>query len=448
MGCFFFLALLLGFQDKEITVDESFRVGYIMLDVVAHDGEGMPVTDLTREDFVLKENRKKIGIEVFQTLDFRSPEEGGVPVAPEQHPIQQTMILLLDLQTAGLDIAKRTLAQLEGFLHDLETHDRLQIFIFSLDKGVISEGFTTEPLHALDDLVVFEEKILSDLRHNPSGVPFQTMADFEAELGTCLARERIAPGSENTKGAGMIGVCLESAHEVFMAHQARRTRKVLGVTEKLMLFLARVDGLKSMYLVSPGFSLRPGVAAASLVHSYRRQDGALTGRSPFSSGGLNATTGSTPNEDSDYTNLFARIPANLTLPTLSLDREFESISQIAMASRVVFHTFGLSKQYHKERKATTIAKGIRGEHAYVSYGEELIGGLRQLADQTGGSHTVTSDLQTSLQGTMNGHRFYYVLGYPMPKTRNKKFRQIQIACKRPGVTLGYRKGYTPASGRR
>ncbi len=437
------LLALTCFQEAKIKVDESLQVGYIMLDVTVGDSHGRPVTDLVADDFVVRENKKKIKVEVFQTLDFRPPGEGGPLVDPNEDPIQQTLILLLDLAATNPETALKTFSQLEAFL-EARHPSSLQIFIFSLDMGAITPSFTTDPSQALDDLILFQDKFFKNPRNLVRKKAFN-LATLETELASCLSRTRSAPGSEHVQGAGMIGTCLENAHDVFTTHQAIRTRKVLKVIGRLMSFLSRVDGLKSMYLVSPGFSLNAGESSARLVQAYRSQDGSVSGKSPFSNRGLNANLGNNPEEDSDFSNLFARIPSQLTLSTQSLVKEYQRITQLALASRVVFHTFGLSRQYRADRKASSVARAINVAHVYVTFSEEMGGGLSHLAHHTGGAFVMTNNPFTEIEKTLDKFRFYYVLGYVVPKGKKKKYRRIRVECKRPGVTLIHRTGYTPIS---
>ncbi len=73
--------------------------------------------------------------------------------------------------------------------------------------------------------------------------------------------------------------------------------------------------------------------------------------------------------------------------------------------------------------------------------------LEKLAEASGGYAFFPSSLN-ALDGVMDklrhGMRSQYSMGYaPLNVNRDRKWRTIEITCKRPGVKLRYRKGYNP-----
>lgn len=81
--------------------------------------------------------------------------------------------------------------------------------------------------------------------------------------------------------------------------------------------------------------------------------------------------------------------------------------------------------------------------AYQTLELEKLGGLLKLSNETGGVHKKGSKLNESLKWTLENHRMLYVLGYPLPKSKKGKYRNIEVICKRPGVKIDHRQGYWP-----
>jgi len=422
---------------QEPTINSNMNVDYVVLDVTARDADGQLVTDLTMDNFILYENKKKMALDVFEIIDFRSADEGGPKPDPHNpDPLLQTLIMVLNLETANQASRDATFSQLQDLFTQLETWPaELQIFMFSLTRGVITQVFTASPQEAAAALTTFQQG-LAPMANNMAG---NSLTSLEAELAACLGQERVMV--DENRGAGNVTSCLEAAHGQYLNRQTNHTRSVLGVMERFIGFMGRIDGLKSLYLISPGLALEPGHAANSLVQTYRSQDGSK-GQSPFRSAGTGASFGTNPNEDNDFASLFARIPSTLTLPTRSLEVEFRRITQLAMSNRIILHTFGLAQNYAGDRKALTIAKALNVDSAYKSFSQELEQGLEHLARETGGRHYVTSNPGQDMLQTLKDHRFYYTLAYPVPNQKKlRKFRKIQVLCDRPGVVITHRSGY-------
>lgn len=436
ISCLLFTLL---FQDKP-RVDESLRVNYIMLDVIATDEAGRPVTDLTRKDFTVTEGRRKVGIDLFETLDFRSPEEGGPNYKPNEDPIRQTMVLVLDLAMLQPNRVNQTFGQLKQMFSAIDNRSDLQIFLFSLDMGLISQGFTDSPGDADADLHIFRDRFLDSMSEMRIAARSLSLANLETEMVQCLNQEHASAETLN-RGQGMIGVCLENAHAAFASNQSRYARKRLDILGRLINILSRVEGLKSVYFLSPGFSLNPGHAAADLTQAYRQLRGA-PGLNPSQSAAGVDNFSSNPGERSDFTSVFDRLPTQITLDIQSLERDFNLLSQSALKHRVIFHTFTLAREDIADRSNAASTRGIQSGQIYNSFNNNLQNGLLQLAQHTGGRHTNRSELAKSLLQTLDDHRFQYVIGYEKPRG-GKRFRNIKVKCKRPGVVLHHRQGYDP-----
>jgi len=446
------LALLQGQND----VVTALRVEYILLDVVARNESGQLVTDLDQADFEVSENRKPVALDHFETIDFGSAVEreqpaGGDAAAPaeELDPIEQTLILVLDLGVMETSAIQETFLELEHFLTGLERKN-LQIFIFSLDRGFVSRRFVQDPQIALEDLTLFEGGFVSDLGDNRNAAKTQSLVSLEEDLDRCFvgrgADSRIDAANPGaiTAGASMVTPCIENAFKIFTGFQGTRIGAVLGTLENVILFLRSVPGLKSIYLLSPGFAYAPGQTAAMMAKTY--QDKAGSPSSPYSAPGMVAPGNSGDGQLGVFTSSHFKLQEVSGFKATAFEDFYRRIGHLAMANRIVLHTFSLSKDQLSDRPKAGLAfkgpQGINADRLYFSYGQELEQGLVWLAEASGGSYHHGEQLRAALEQTLDEHRFYYVLGYPKPNT-GKKYRNIKITCKRPGISLSHPQGYFP-----
>ena len=471
-----FLTLCLFNPQNQADVIESMKVDFVLLDVLALDKDGLPVMDLTKDDFEIKENKKKVTVQVFDILDFSIPaaedegeadatdstDEQEVPMgseAAEPPSPAQTVIMLLELSNAEHFAVSETMNQVGRFLTDLQGRPNLQIFIFSMDKGLITKDFTPSPEKALADFNAFKETYLKDSTRNLSVVRATTLASFEENLDDCKGgaefvaqQQNRAPGESARLSKDQIIEylgCLVQRYDVFTKTQTQRTRSVLFALENLIAGFSKVQGLKSLYLVSPGFSLYPGQTAANMARAY--QDRVVGRFSPGQSQDVGSPFGN-PDDggvgDGNPNGQRKRVerPPRVSFSKTSLVDEYERVTHAAVAQRVVFNTFTVPMDYAQIRQgagAQDLGLADDALQYYSFFGEEQNTGLAKLAEFTGGIPRFGRNLAEELRATVEGSRYFYVLGYETPKGNAKKFRKISIKCKRNGVTLHHRQGYHP-----
>lgn len=445
--CFFF-PLFPFTQKDEPTVDETLRVDYILLDVSAHLENGSPVTDLTASDFEVWEDKKRVEIDNFQIVDFRAPPHAAVDRPEEEDPVQQTLILLLDFAMTGAKEIRHSITELQDFLISMEERNDLQIFIISLEKGFVTQGFTSNPDQALTDLMAFESNMLEDLQQYVLNARQLSLVSLEANLGSCFTKSlRTSDQFGSGSASSVIAPCLESAFNVFSEQQTRRANQTLGLLGKVMSWLSRVKGLKSLYMVSRGISVYPGRSGAGLAQEYL---GAIEGKvSGGSFANISSSHRISPNpgdrSDDPFLEFDSRTRKMTGFQHESLESRYHAIAHLALAQRMVLHTFTLPGAQRLNRLQGSFAQSgsqlMDSNQAYQAFDNELEEGLVRLAETTGGVHVRTRSLAEAMQKTVAEHRFYYVLGYPSSSRGKLRFREIRIDCKREGVILGYHAGY-------
>ena len=245
----YLLALLL---QQGPTIAENSRVDYVVLDVVARDADNKPVTDLTSADFQILDGRKKVQLSHFETLDFgdlaaSSVHQDAAIEADDLDPIEQTLILVLDFGALGQTFIHRTIEQLEDLFTNLKNDRSLQILLYSMDIGMISSGFTSNPMEVIDDLVTFDARMSGVLDKMDGRMAGPSLLSLERQLGQCFPQSQGSSellGGTNSGGTRMIGPCIENAFRFFVQAQEVRSRKVITSLEKFIGVLAGVPRLE------------------------------------------------------------------------------------------------------------------------------------------------------------------------------------------------------------
>jgi len=437
------LSLFLLQEVPEGTVFETMQVGYIFLDVLATASDGSPVRDLTKEDFTITENGQEVPVELYETIAFNQIFQGepepdqtlGVSRKPalrvslkeQELPFHQTIIMLLDFGYAELRTFRETMVGLRAFFGQLQGRDDLQIYLVSVDRGSITQGFTTDTDLVLMDLDTFEEDYTAHTGKNLMISQQTSLVELERELDTCLDHLAMEGGgsADTFIGTGVASNidgnivrsyyhCLQQYHTTFVENHVNRTLRNIRMMEKFIQGFKDIPGLKSMYLVSPGFSLNPGQASAELAGTYADINHPDVPKPQFR--------------------------------TTSMVGHFQRMAHAAIANRVTFHTFGLGAEYAQQRMSPEFSNLGLAENttaAYNIYDEEVTDGLSHLAEVTGGTFSRSHNLAGQIQRSVDVSQFFYVLGYAKPDGNPRRYRNIKVTCRRPGVHLSHRAGYFP-----
>lgn len=430
--CFVLLAILYQSDESEYGVQERFRVDFVRLDLLVLDRDGNPVTDLRPDELVIKENGKTIQLELFESVDYREffantpagelpTEEPGVTV-PEG-PVPQ-FIFALDLESIPLVEMRKTFSQLRETLSDGSFPEAANYLLYSMESGVISDGFIKGYKALVADLNLFEDRMIEryekeiNSRSNATGQSFRgsgraatgprDLEGLESHVESCLiALRRPSPPPETVRDAM---VCVSDALSAYQEQETNAVRRVIGEIEALTYRFQENEGLKTLFLISPGFSLYPGREGKGLAEFL------VSGYFPLgSSVGLN-----------------------------SMEDEFRRVTHACIRNRVVFHTmdiYGVVDEVRSVHARYFHGKNPETKVFYRDYLSSYTTGLTTLAKESGGFHLRAPSLVNSISKVIPRLRFSYLLAYPSPDGKPGKFRNIKIKCKRKGVELHYRQGY-------
>lgn len=433
-------ALSLFLQTQNATDQQE----YIVLDVVARDAKGELVGDLTSADFMVRDGRKKVALTHFDVIDFQAEtakQNAGIE-AGNLDPIQQTLILLLDQTAITTGTIKSTLMHLQSYLDTLRDRDDLQMFVFSMDVGLVSTQFTTNAQEVIQDLIELKARLAQAEQQAPNkSTPGRGLASLEAEMSNCFTSNLVSSQqfnrSRSLDGPAGVRTCLENAYRIFANNQQQFASNRVTVLERFLKFLARVPGLKTVYLVSPGWPYQSGEAAFRLSQSFAdyKKKQIFSG----SSGNINSVRSEKAFSAAHFQT------KELSAAGRDLESEYKRLSHLALRNRIILHTFLVAETIQTDHKrvglSSNIGIGVDNKQAYDLYEKEQEKGLSELARLSGGTHCKTAELGDSLKETLETYRQYYVLAYAKPASRKQKFRKLTIKCKRPGITLHHHSGY-------
>lgn len=447
---------LLAFQESEPEVQERFTVTFVTLDVMAFKKNGSIVTDLKPTDFVVMENRKKVEVTSFQILEFSRgapaplnptalPTPAAKTVATEPaETVNQTRprsIFVLDLESAENADIHKTFAQLERFLKPLVLERATDMLLYSMESGLLTKDFVSDPREILAVLLAYKQRYLGRLSGRTlSSVDYQSgghkryvpklvrsLEELEHKLDQCQRMHDPTTGRSDSRGD--VEACIRNELGAFLEIQALRVERAIGELEALTYRFQEFDGLKTLYFISPGFSLSPGTAGLDLARYYLNFAGRDSGDDVVL---MEEMAG--PGGSMDFVSV------------RSFEKEFRRVVHACIRNRVIFHTFDIYNFDAAANRDRSVAFSDRGPRrtvaqSYRDFAAELNDGLIRLARESGGRFHSNTTLSDPLARMFHEPQYIYVLGYQSPTGKAGAFRKIKVKVKRRGIKLRYRGGY-------
>ncbi len=371
----------------------------VQVNVVVHNKKGEPVSDLTREDFVLFDKGQEQKIQFFSKESSEAVPTNIPPLAPgvvsnrftnftsggQTHlaplPTSLTVILLDGLNTAFTDqhYAKQALIK---FLNQLQPGDR--VAIYTLTNGLrVLHDFTSDTASLLAALAKHRNQ-------DSSALSASTYDDA------------------NTGDAQLDAFLDQSSERIANFYQARRTQTTLAALETIAHHLAGMPGRKNIIWLSGSFPTIIGLNTDALpsqdfqTFSEEMQRAMRT----LNDGGI----------------------AIYPVDARGLMGPFATMPSMSPSSRgPVNRGRGMSPVDQRAQNQLLQTHGT----------------MREIADRTGGQAFMnTNDITGAIRRAMDDARVTYVLAYtPNHDQWDGKFREIKLKVNRPGVEVRYRKGY-------
>lgn len=376
----------------------------VLVDVVATDGKGKPVTDLKAEDFAVMEDGHSQSIRSFSfqqpaAINDR-PQAAIVPLAPgvvtnipQYKKGDIWNVIVLDALNSPMLDQSSTRQQLLKVI-DKIPNQPAAIYILS-DRLRLLQDFSTDPA-AL-------KRVIAGLNNKGSALLDNAKGGHEAE--------RYDPAFWAVLPASAKAAILRYEGEGTASRTRDRLRLTLDALTAIAQNLKALPGRKNLIWVSEGFpfSIEPGTIVDARDH--------VSGRN------YTVSIGSTANALFDS-----------QIAIYPIDSRGIATSDVYDPASRGFDAIG--------RKQTQI--GLNSTVSEENNNLDVVHtSMQEIAERTGGKAFYNrNEIGGAIIESMEDGNTYYTLSYaPSNHEWNSKFRRISVKSKRPGVKLRYRLGY-------
>lgn len=397
----------------------------VLVDVVALDHSGRPVTALTQNDFGLFENGRPQKISTFA---FHSPDlaakERRPPPALQPHvtsnrpdlrqPDAPAVVLLLDgLNTSGSDQVQVK----QQMLRYLASHydPRIKIAVLALAGEIrVLQDFTSDPRFLQEALQRYRAQAPAAARsggERDATAQIAQMPSVNPRAGNVGQGNVLDPavrrssGGANSSAAEQMAYLLDRfENEAQNFAREERIRRTLAALRDIARYMAGQKGRKSLLWFSAGF--------------------------PIAVSGFDAV-------DLDTSRVYAE---QLRETTNLLSDAHVAIYTIDARGLLTGKLGDVAERGQTTRIAGPEANRALETETYQRFNEEDT--MERVALDTGGQFFRDNDLGHAIEISLRDTETYYLLGYyPSDKKWDGNFRRIQVKVNRPGIRLQHRAGY-------
>jgi len=216
---------------EQQTIKSTSRL--VQVNVLVRDGNGNPLTNLTKDDFTLQVSGKPHPIQLFSAERNVTPSPPPAQPAPQilsnrTLPDQPNLVIVLfdELNTTAMDVATARKHLLHVFTNP-ELNSRTALYVLGND------------LKILRDFIVDRAALAAAVAAHPSAPQFVTIG---SELGDLA--DAAAPAAATAMGRADL--------MVQDARDAHRVRVTLGALETIAAHIAGIPGRKTLIWVTGG----------------------------------------------------------------------------------------------------------------------------------------------------------------------------------------------------
>jgi VWFA-related protein len=369
-----------------------FRAGVdvVSVDAIVTDSKGNLVTDLTADDFEIKENNKPQSVSAFKLIQI----DDTVDIDPGRYP-----------EIHSMEDQEREAAR-----------DDVRLFVIFLDDYHVRRG---------NDVSVREQLARFVRTLSPRDM-VAVMYPLTPALDLTFSRDHEATAELIRKFRGRkYDYSPQNSYEDIYLRLTPQQIELLRIQvtrtalSSICTYLGTLrDGRKSVLFVSEGFS-------GNLPNAIGRDAMGLPPLPP------------NPNQNQAASALDDRAAFQNNLDVL---QEMKPLFEDAARSNTAIYTIDPRGLTSNEFDLSQPHVDAETDRRVLS---ETQDSLRIIADQTGGMAIVNfNDVSGPLKQMIHETSAYYLLGYTTTETKHDgKFHEIKVSVKRKGLTVRARKGY-------
>jgi len=422
-----------GLAAQEEKFFETVEVNVVNIEVIVTDAGGNPVTGLSRDDFEVYEDGRRVELSNFFAVEGRelvaaAAGEGEGEVAPPAAegiagPETKCLHLVIFIDNRNIWPQNRELLfeNLREYLRErLDPRDRVMVASYS-DRVEIVQPFTGD-----------EQALYGALDRLETEAGQHVVLDSERRMwirqvrGASIRTFNPPPGTGRDPMFEMAVAAAVEHSRSLRSVAERRVGKVRATVTALRAFcesLAGISGRKALVYVSDGLPVRP---ADSLVQEF----------SDRFERWMMANEQHIPSRD--YREL-ERTIVSLNSVEFDVSQPFRELVEVASSVRIAFYPIssgGRGGYTGADVAGGASTTGVRMEQM------TLRSSLFDMAEGTGGlAFTDTPNLSALLDRVVDDFTSFYSLGYPSPRTDTGEFHKIEVKVRGKEVTVRHLRGY-------
>jgi VWFA-related protein len=388
-----------GNPAEDLAFIDVIDVKVVNLKVYVTDKKGNPITGLSKDDFIIEEDKRPVTVTNFYEFN-QGVREGDLPVTAERKPSVEShpelraepdsevppedqlhVVVYVDHQNIRPNNRNRVFRFVRQFLRQhVDRQDRVMLVSYNRSLKVERE-FTS------DAQVI--SRALFDLETHTGG-----------RLSVDSDRRDIINDIEDEIDVSM----LVSRAKMFAQEQHNDMQFTLDALKEMVTNLAGIPGRKALLYVSDGLPMRPGEEMFEAVQERVSQGN-------DNSGGY-------------YSNL------RMEAFNYDLSPRFRDLADAANASDVSFYTIDAAGLLGRSIRGADMRGGPLSSNMESTWSNNVQSPLMFMADETGGQFAVnTNNFEGAFERFATDFEHYYSLGFSPSHAGNGRLYRVEVKLK-------------------
>lgn len=409
----------------------------VLVNVVVKDKHGKPVEDLSRDDFVLRDNGQEQKIALF-ALEEASQPQTAPPASPARLTFTNrpgpgnpavTVFLFDELNTQLTDqeLAKKDFIR---YLRGLPPDSRVAVFVLG-DSLSLLHDFSQDMASLLAALA----------KHSNRVNPEVTAATAPPASSNSLTGDQTTTAQWDS--------FLQSADQSYIDYtEMVRATRTAAALQTIAGHLEGIPGRKTLIWISGGYPVQLGLSNTVDSIPQSNSNARQSGRGGRGAGGGNSARSASASQSNASSSAGAVPTSELPGAGQSFETDVaRAIRALNEADVAVYpvDARGITVAPLFQAGRSSIGKRSKPPKA-VSDPDYEYETLETLADETGGRafHHI-NDLSSAIQQAASDARVTYSLAFSPPAADlDGSYHRLEVTVKRPDMKLRYRPGYVAA----